>query len=609
MLEDGNRMVRYSLKQMLRSPLKTGVFFLLLVMTACLLFLGVNLWEMNQKAMKEFEDFFITIGTVQQKKSDSELKVVWDELTGKNIYYQKKKYDKWIQDDELVFDEAKYLAEPIQRPYFGADMEHLSDFPSFDGNMEEDYFTAEFILKENYDGSKPVKLKIVKSLADSFKEGDEISFFHYEDICLQTEKRYIASFARYTDVDGNGEYEFCLGPGLSSTQYNKEGQMIKGNYEHISISEVTEGFYETELGKCWLEQGNAVQKYQDILPVTPVLDTDLIMAFYEQRAMIKEGREISKEEYQRGDKVCLVSRFLADRLGLKVGGQLRLPLLYASYGETPAINFGTKGGGFAFTLLNAEGELYEVFDDQTYEVVGIYDIVSNLNGEHALSPVEVFVPYHAVKGEWDNNIVSTGPMTAGNTSFKIENGTIEEFLELWNQQEFADSLEVIFYDKGYSKFEESIQSRKIMSCIFLVSGLLLSIVIMVFFCNIFINGQKQRITIERVLGLSKKECRISTLSGLFLVTAIGSIAGSALGWVLTKHISMQFVDNVSYDSLYSITRVYSEEMNHYQSMNSSLLQGAVTVGVLIAFSALVSSIYMKKILDHEPLSMLGKIED
>ena len=144
MLKDGNRMVRYSLKQLLRSPLKTGLFFLLLAMTACFLFLGVDLWEMNQKVMKEFEDIFVTIGTVQQKKSDSELKVVWDELTGKNTYYQKQKYGKWIQDNELVFDEAKYLAEPIQRLYFGADMEYLSDFPSFDGRSTHRFFCLGF---------------------------------------------------------------------------------------------------------------------------------------------------------------------------------------------------------------------------------------------------------------------------------------------------------------------------------------------------------------------------------------------------------------------------------------------------------------------------------
>ena len=609
MLKDGNRMVRYSLKQLLRSPLKTGLFFLLLAMTACLLFLGVDLWEMNQKVMKEFEDIFVTIGTVQQKKSDSELKVVWDELTGKNTYYQKQKYGKWIQDNELVFDEAKYLAEPIQRPYFGADMEYLSDFPSFDGNMETDYFTAEFILEENYDGSKPVKLKIVKSLADSFKEGDEISFFHYEDIFLESEKRYIASFTRYTDVDGNGEYEFSLGAGLSSCQYNKEGQVIKGDYDHISISEVTEGFYETELGKCWLEQGKAVQKYQDLLPVTPVLDTDLIMAFYEQRAMIIEGREISKEEYQRGDKVCLVPKYLADRLGLDVGGHVRLPLLYASYGETPAINFGTKGGGFAFTLLNAEGELYEVFDDQTYKVVGIYDIVSNLSGEHALSPVEVFIPYHAVKGDWNNSIVSVGPMTAGNTSFKIENGTIEEFLELWNQQKFSDSLEVIFYDKGYTEFEREIESRKMMSNIFLISGGLLSIVIPVFFCNLFITGQKQKITIERIMGLSKKECSISAMAGLLLVAMTGITTGSGIGWIFTKWISKQCTDTISYDSLYSITMVYTKEADNFGSMNASFWTAAITAGILIVSLFMISGSYMKKILEDEPLEMLGKIEE
>ncbi len=602
-------MVRYSLKQMLRSSLKTGVFFLLTTLTACLLSLGINLWEMNQKAIKEFEDIFMTIGTVQQKKNNSELKVVWDELTEKNIYYQKHEYDHWIQDDELIYDEAEYLVEPKQRPYFGADMDYLSDFPSFDGRMSEDYFTAEFIPLETYDGSKPIKLKIIKSYAESYEEGDEISFFHYEGIQLEAGKQYIASFALYTDVDGNKEYEFCLGHGLSSTQYDENGKVRKGDYEEISISEVTEGFYESQLGRCWLEQGKAVQKYQDILPVTPVLNTNLIMAFYEQRAMIKKGRNISKEEYQRGAKVCLVPKFLADQLGLEVGEYLRLPLLYASYEETPAMNFGTKGGGFGFTLLNAEGKVYEVFDDQTYEVVGIYDIISNLSGEHALSPVEVFIPYNAVKGTWENNIVSAGPMKAGNTSFEIENGTIEEFLELWNQQEFADRLEVTFYDKGYSAFERGIESRKIMSNIFLISGLLLSIVILVFFCNIFINGQKQRITIERIIGLSKRECRVSTFSGLFLVILTGIMTGSVTGWILTKYVLRQFTDSVSYDSFYSITMVYSDEINHYQSRSASPWTTAITVGILIAFSVIISGVYMKKILEDEPLAMLGKIED
>ena len=116
--------------------------------------------------------------------------------------------------------------------------------------------------------------------------------------------------------------------------------------------------------------------------------------------------------------------------------------------------------------------MYETFDDQTYEIVGIYDLTSNPVGDYALAEIEVFIPYNAVKGSWDNHIVSFGPMNVGNTTFEIENGTIDEFLDKWNQQEFAEELEVTFYDKGYIEFEREIESRKMMSNIFLVSGLL-----------------------------------------------------------------------------------------------------------------------------------------
>lgn len=101
--------------------------------------------------------------------------------------------------------------------------------------------------------------------------------------------------------------------------------------------------------------------------------------------------------------------------------------------------------------------MYEIFDDQTYEVVGIYDVTSNPAGDYALSEIEVFVPYNAIKGVWDNHIVSYWPMSAANTTFEIENGSIEAFLEQWNEQKFAKELEVTFYDKGYSDFERGIK--------------------------------------------------------------------------------------------------------------------------------------------------------
>lgn len=305
----------------------------------------------------------------------------------------------------------------------------------------------------------------------------------------------------------------------------------------------------------------------------------------------------------------MVPKYLANQLQLKVGDSLRLPLLYASYGETAVMNFSLNGGGFGWILLNAEGKMYDIFDDQEYEIVGIYDITSNPSGNYALSEIEVFIPINAVKGSWDNHIVSFGPMRAANTTFEIENGTIEQFLEKWNEQESAEELEVTFFDKGYSEFERGIQSRKMMSNIFLVSGLLLTVIVLIFFCNLFIMGQKQRISVERVLGLTKKECSISVLSGLLLIAVTAILFGSYLGWLVTKYVPLNMNNTMVYDTLYSITMIQS--MDGYNRVNNG--DNVVTVIIsasLLVFSIIViAGVYMKNVLKDTPLHMLGKIEE
>ena len=57
----------YSIKQMLRSPLKSILFFLLVGICAFFLALGGAFWYMGSDYMQNFDDKYITIGTVEQK--------------------------------------------------------------------------------------------------------------------------------------------------------------------------------------------------------------------------------------------------------------------------------------------------------------------------------------------------------------------------------------------------------------------------------------------------------------------------------------------------------------------------------------------------------------
>ena len=109
------------------------------------------------------------------------------------------------------------------------------------------------------------------------------------------------------------------------------------------------------------------------IPVQPTDGTDLLMHFYNGEAQITEGRDITEKEYRQGAKVCLVPEFLAMRLGVGVGDKLNLPLYYADYSSSvgDASILGSQGP-VLFNILNAQGELYEVFNEQEYEIVGIY---------------------------------------------------------------------------------------------------------------------------------------------------------------------------------------------------------------------------------------------
>ena len=58
--------MKNSLKQLLRTPVKAVLFFLLMAAATALLVLGANLWAQTQAQMDAVEKQFTTLGTVEQ---------------------------------------------------------------------------------------------------------------------------------------------------------------------------------------------------------------------------------------------------------------------------------------------------------------------------------------------------------------------------------------------------------------------------------------------------------------------------------------------------------------------------------------------------------------
>ena len=411
--------------------------------------------------------------------------------------------------------------------------------------------------------------------------------------------------------EGEETLEYWLAPGITSSQYtfDKEKVYDPVNEEERYYDEVTDGFYETERGKRWLKLALFQDLQMRTIPVQPTDGTCLLMHFYNGEAQITEGRDITKEEYAQGAKVCLIPENLAVQLSMDLGDKLNLPLYYADYSSSVG-NASVLGGGgpYLYQILNAKGEIYDIFNEQKYEIVGIYKAEDKGSGSYSAGQNEVVIPWNALPENcWADNIVGVAPMTGATTSFQIPNGTIEKFQEKWEEQGI-DDLEFRFYDMGYTQLQEGLENRKLMSVVFLVSGCAMAVMILCFFSNLFITGQRERITAERLVGRTKRQCAASILTGMLILSAAGCIAGSAGGWLASEKAAENMGDTLEFDRTYSDNAVADAEPAE-EAEPPGIMLPCVTGAVLLAASAAVSAGYMGRTLRKEPLKMLGEIEE
>lgn len=272
------------------------------------------------------------------------------------------------------------------------------------------------------------------------------------------------------------------------------------------------------------------------------------------------------------------------------------------------------GRGVNYNLLDAKGEIYPVFEDSNYVIVGIYDTLSGFSSrDYEIGQNEVIIPQLSVKNSDKNNIASFGPMRGFNTSFQIPNGDIEKYLTAWEKYG-TDKLEITFYDKGYSQLQSGIKNMKNMSMIFFIAGVVMVLSVLIFFCHLFIAKQKRRTAIERSLGLSKRKCGMSLLWGILLLIIIGSLIGSVTGTVLTKEIAQKAQYKSYYNTRYGSTVVNTgmektSDKTETKGMEYDLrtsVEVSIGVAVLITFVGLTISVIMISInLKKEPLELLG----
>lgn len=545
-----------SMRQLFRMKGRAVLFLLLLIFASGLCSIGRGFLIMNRAKMEAYEDSFMTIGTVEQKADQVKERMIWDAEDKNYHIFNTSVYDSYVPLSALCFEGADYLSGPEKRCFYGS---YMPAYEMYDMGMS---------LSEIVEGSPvedavpdhPIAFQVSRVLAGQggISEGHVISFCdHYnpKPEKLYADKTYVMSLTYspgHEDqkaFEGDTPSEYVPFPVLGSTQVDAEGNKAPDEVDDDHFcDEVTEEFYESPMGRRWLNIVDTWDNLRHTFPVTGTNDIYLMMAFYNGNAFISQGRAFTEEEYARGDRVCLVSEVFAQREGLAVGDELPLALQYANYGRTAGRAFATNTAA-VFTLINAKGEVYPIFEEGDYKIVGMYGGQAGLRDEYGLAYNEIIIPSRSVKNSDTDNILESGPMTGSSTSFSIANGTIDEYMEKWGRLQIPN-VEITFYDGGYSELEANINNMKYIARLLLVMGASMVLMVLGYYSWLFILKQKERTAVERCLGFCRTQSFFSLFWGIFLLILVGSVCGSVAGSYLSGEIAGKIGKESYYDKTF-----------------------------------------------------------
>ena len=569
-------------KQSFQHPVRGLLLFLLILATTALLTASVALYQGAAGRIALMESEFTTIGTVEQIPVATKYDIFENDCLGKhtNVY---EVYDELISPDALSFEGADYLAGPESRNYYLA---YLT-FGNYlrNGNLNfRGQIVLTFTALEDTDGETPVlgevrsvllnELDTSQRVTEQFEqkrqhlmEYDQIAICQHlirEPKPLQAGKTYIISaMQQYCNV--HHQKELIAYPGIYSSESTKDGVPIEGKIPAFHAMESDEdGRYrirvdavsgipdfmsrglfleeidpKEQIPAQWVTFALSQKERSSFFPVLATDDLNLLPTFHSRNAFIISGRKITEEEFESGAKVCLVpqSWALYDEKYYSVGKKLSLSFICTLSGYLPdRTGYGQNGTEQRYSLLDTEGTRFSSFFMGDYEIVGTYSVNSGLQSTGKTELIEdlIIVPQKSITVE-DTNFVFYAPMNSFTTSFRIENGKIEEFDRAFKAAvPESDLLRITYDDNGYEDMKATLSDLKRSALLMLLVGVFAACAMIAVVLFFFVRRQKREIAVMRSLGAKEAGCRAAVLTGILSLSVLACILGSMLGFLVLE---------------------------------------------------------------------------
>lgn len=650
-----------SIKQLFRTPLKALLFILLLSASTTLLVFGSVLLIKTNMRINQVEDTFTTIGMVSQLPSSTETVVSengCDSIDTASYDF----YDELVTLDMLDFEGANYIVPPENRVCYIASpsfynestankgIRHLSTGASQWGGLRQNStIVAEIIpLYDSLDG-QPVQARTGRVLFGSLHSGQEINFCPHHSAGtagLEKGKKYMACMKAELCVKHDAVEYVPMGIPYSS-EYGMDGTTIKDgvipNFHYFRqtpegawVINHEEGGSPADLSGMQIQFQNEEDKdfsmdrweeWAGLLldeclyyPIIAVNDLDLLPSFHSGNIQIMTGRSITQEEFSSGAKVCLIPDGWTYGNKFAAGDSILTLPLSVTLRDYPLSKFNSADSSSFFqpySFFDKNGEQYSPFFTGDYEVVGTYYIKDKSffgTSEVELTTSTIIIPANSVTAP-DVNLAYSGPLRSTNVSFKIPNGSIAEFdKKLREAVPQAEMLDITYDDNGYEVIMPSLKRTQVAAVLLCGIGGAALLAVIIFLLYFFIAKEARRTAIERGLGMSRRQCYISLVSGILVLALAGAVLGTGLGLAMIGRSDLK--SNENEEGMYS---VYSTQYSDWTSKWSQTMEFiesdvaqpplmpiicAIPGGLVLAIF-LLAMVMVRNNLKAEPIELLG----
>ena len=196
------------------------------------------------------------------------------------------------------------------------------------------------------------------------------------------------------------------------------------------------------------------------------------------------------------------------------------------------------------------------------------------------------------------------------TSFMLPNGTIESFdAALRVAVPETSELTITYDDNGYGDLMTSLNNARMSAVLLFVGGLIAVVGIVVLLLYFFIVKQKKRTAIERSLGMSKAQCRVSLMAGILVLALVASVIGVGISAVLLQSDVLTGTaqsETEEIDTTFSIWEKGQTEVTEPETDETGPVAVYVFIPVcLLVFIFLLSLVLVNRNLKTEPILLLS----